>query len=965
MNNLPITIISWKNNFIPELGKLIIEETSGELSNTVIILPHNRPARYLRKFFAETDLLPKPCILPEIISFTDFLNTILQRMNSQLPYNAGKLDQVGMLFGIIEKLRESSSGIIKLLPFERLNFFPWGIRLSSLLEELLRQGIKPDNLDMLRGEVLDWAAALLEELGTIYDEYVSELESRGWTTPGMDCLKLSENLEQTESILKGRNLYLAGFYALSGIEEMFFKFLWQNCGLKIVWHSDPALAYGKKGHFAVSEHRRWIDNWGAEVDCSQDDTDSCKLPELKFYEGFDRHSQLSELEKELLNTEHKDSGIVLPDTGLLLPVMHHLPELDVNISMGYPLERSALNGLLEAILKLQENRSDNKFFWKDITSVIRHPYLKMLDLDGEQPLRTVFHQWEAVMREGTPYTSLFDFSPVYSDGNELLVADPEKTEELRREVVHACIENFTEITTLAGLAESLQELAEMLRKRGGTLWQRYLLDSECLFRLMNEVIPELKQSSISHDIFDQNLVFSIFRQLISMQRVSFEPDPISGMQILGMLESRLLSFERTYILDAVDEKLPGTDPNDPLLPDNLRFLLDLPDSRERESVAAYNFYSLIMGSRETHIFYQCGVQPGLLDGRSMRSRFIEQLIWELEKESGAIIKPTDNFPLKAISFPVSPIHSSPEDIDKEPAYEKLQDRLKNKGLSPSAIDTYIACPKLFYYRYLSGVKEPATVNTDGDRAGFGELIHNVLKDTLLPFAGRELNPGEIAPEQVGDLFLERLKIDSLYLNLPYDAKKALEQAGRHRLEKYISSIPRTRIEAIEQDSAFKIDILNQEILIQGRIDRVDFRNDHRIIIDYKTGGLKKPGPSFWENDDIWETVDNGEINSCPEDFLEKLYNSASSLQLPLYLSMDHFSSGVIPYDAVLVELVESGIEKSLFDKKMPEEDRDTIITKKIPALTEYILKHIIESPTFTAIKSRQCDWCCYKEACGA
>lgn len=965
MNRSPITIISWKENFITELGRLLIEANNGDLSNTTIIVPHNRPARYIRKFFAETDLLPKPCILPEIVSFTDFLNGLIPQIREDIPYKAGKLDQVGLLFEIIEQLRSSGHGLASKLPYKRLNFFPWGIRLSSLLEELLRQGIKPRKLDMLRGEVLDWAAALLEELGTIYDIYVAELEKRNWTTSGLDCRLLSENLETVSPKIEGRNLYMAGFYALSGIEEEFFKYLWENHGLDIIWHSDPALSEGQKGHFAVSEHRKWIDNWGAETVCIPSETDSSQLPELKFYEGFDRHSQLAELEKVLLETDHTDSGIVLPDTGLLLPVMHHLPELDVNISMGYPLERSALNGLLEAILKLQENRNGDKYYWKDVTAIIRHPYLKMLELDGDQPLRIIFHQWESRMREGTPYTSIEDFVPVYSDGNENIVKDPEGTEELRCEIIQACIHNFKDIKSLTGLSESLQFLSEILRKRGGTLWQRYLLDSECLFRLMNEVIPELKQSSISNEDFSQSIVFSIFRQLISMQRVSFEPDPISGMQILGMLESRLLCFERTFILDAVDEQLPGSDPNDPLLPDNMRFLLDLPDAKERESVSAYNFYSLIMGSKECHIFYQCGVQPGVLDARSMRSRFVEQLIWELEKNSGRLIKPSDDFPLKAISFPVSPIQTVPPQIEKGPVRDKLHQRLTSKGLSPSAVDTYISCPKLFYYRYLSGIREPATVDVDGDRAGFGELVHNILKDTLTPFTGREINTGDINPEAVGDLFIERLMMDSLYINLPYDSKKSLERAGRHRIETYISNINRTRIEAIEHDAAYDIDMEGMSIRINGRIDRVDFRSDRRIILDYKTGNLKKPSLAFWENEEIWDAVSDNDIDSCPEDFLEKLYNSAGSLQLALYLIMDHKSSGIIPYDAALVELVESGTEKSLFGKKMTEEERDKIITEKIPSLVKFIVSHILNGDSFKPITSRQCEWCCYRNACGA
>ncbi len=779
-NCRPIQIISWKEDFIENLSSIIINESDGDLSNVTVIVPHHRPARYLKKALAASDELAKPCILPEIHSFSDFVSSLMPKLTEKFPRKIGKLDQVGLLFNIITKLRTESTGMLSKLPTDLQQFFPWGTRLASLLDELLRQDIKPKNLTMLQGEVLEWAAALLEEIEIIYVRYLEELDRRGWTTSGLESLTLVQNAHKLSEAIGNRKLYLAGFYGLSGVEDMFFRELWENLDLQIIWHSDPALAEGRNGHFAVKEHRNWLRDWKAQAVSNDSATASHKLPRLKFFEGFDRHSQLSAMREELCSGKIDGCAVVLPDTSLLLPVMHHLPEQDVNISMGYPLGRSALNGLLEAILKLQENRSGNTFYWKDILSLIRHPYLKMLEVDDEQPLRTIFHQWENELRNGAPYADPNTFVPVYSDENGNLVDNQETTEELRAEVVSTCIDGFKDIETLSELAESMQDMAEMLRNHGGTLWNRYLLDSECLFRLMNEVIPELRESSISNEIFGQSLSYSIFRQLLASQRVSFEPDPISGMQVLGMLESRLLNFKRTFILDTVDEKLPGTDPYDPLLPDQLRHLLDLPDSRERESVATYNFYRLIMGSEESCIFYQSGVQPGLLDSKSVRSRFVEQLLWELEQQRKEIITPSDDFPLKAVNFPVGAIVNSPAEIPKEPVSEKLENLLKFKGLSPSAIDCYVGCPKNFFFRYLSNVRESDTVDQDGDRAGFGELIHSVLKDFLTPQLNKEICGKELDVRELNDLFMLRLERHSLYPNLPYDIKKSLEQAGQNR-----------------------------------------------------------------------------------------------------------------------------------------------------------------------------------------
>ncbi|WP_027720223.1 PD-(D/E)XK nuclease family protein [Maridesulfovibrio zosterae] len=966
-NRRPIQIISWKEDFIENLSDIIIDESNGDLSAVTVIVPHHRPARYLKKALAASEKLPKPCILPEIYSFSDFVSSLLPKITAEFPRKIGKLDQVGLLFNIIEKLRSQSTGMLSKLPTDLQQFFPWGTRLASLLDELLRQDIKPRNLNMLQGEVLDWAAALLEEIEIIYVRYLEELDRRDWTTSGLESKSLVANFDKLEEALKGRKLYLAGFYGLSGVEDMFFHYLWEQMQMEIIWHSDPALAEGAKSHFAVKEHLHWLHNWKAEAVSNHSSENSHTLPELKFFEGFDRHSQLSAMRDELCSGEINGCAVVLPDTSLLLPVMHHLPEQDVNISMGYPLGRSALNGLLEAILKLQENRSGNTFHWKDILALIRHPYLKMLEVNEEQPLRTIFHQWENQLRNGAPYADPNDFVPVYSDENGNLVDNPDSTEELRSEVLRVCIDGFKDIETLSELADSMQDMAEMLRQRGGTLWNRYLLDSECLFRLMNEVIPELRESFISNEIFGQSLSFSIFRQLLASQRVSFEPDPISGMQVLGMLESRLLNFKRTFILDTVDDKLPGTDPYDPLLPDQLRHLLDLPDSRERESVATYNFYRLIMGSEESCIFYQSGIQPGLLDSKSVRSRFVEQLLWKLEQQRKKIITPSENFPLKAINFPVGAIVNTPAEIPKEPVAGKLENLLKFKGLSPSAIDCYVGCPKNFFFRYLSNVHETDTVDQDGDRAGFGELIHSVLKDFLAPHLNKEICGKDMDTRELNDLFMQRLERDSLYCNLPYDIKKSLEQAGQNRLSLFLKNLKPTTIVELESDSHGMLDMDKFPVKIHGRIDRVDIRNAERYVLDYKTGRLHLPRKSFWDDESIWTPVlnDPTAIYFDGINFLEKIKQSADSLQLPLYLLMDHHTSLELPKQAALVELVKDGHEKGLFDSKVSEEDREEIIETKIPALTTLIINNMLKENTFKAIRSGQCQWCSYREACGA
>ena len=128
------------------------------------------------------------------------------------------------------------------------------MRLVSLMDDLLRQDIDPDDLTYMEGEVSPYAAALLGQLGTIHAAYVDRLMDKGWTTSGLDARFIVRNMEAVIASLTGKTIIAAGFYALSDTEDTLFKTLWEERILTPVIHSDPALAYGDRPHWAAAEH---------------------------------------------------------------------------------------------------------------------------------------------------------------------------------------------------------------------------------------------------------------------------------------------------------------------------------------------------------------------------------------------------------------------------------------------------------------------------------------------------------------------------------------------------------------------------------------------------------------------------------------------------------------------------------------------------------------------------------------
>jgi hypothetical protein len=983
----PIQVVPWTEDFIDALAeRLAAPDRHSVLARTRVIFPHNRPARHLRAALAAHPGLPRPCLLPRMQSLDDFLRTLRQELSPVALLRAGQLDRIGVLYGIVCGLR-LADGPLAALGGSARDFFPWGARLAGLLEEMAGQGVRPAAIHNLSGEVTPWAEALLGRLDAIGVAYQQALAERGWTTPGLDSLWLSEHVDEVADALSGEALLFAGFHALSGTEEPVLRRLWER-GAEFFWHSDPALARGESPAWTAREHQRWLTRWRARATLTQD-APRVSPQVRRFYEGFDLHSQLSVLERELAALPDTGStAIVLPDPGALVPVMHHLPAVETNISMGYPLMRSALAQLVETVLALHENAvpdasGPGRYAWRDLVSLVRHPLLRMLrvtenasgqgDLD-EMPLKSAYVAWERHIRAGGAHQSPHEWLFAYD--SEETSALEEDIRALHAEVLTTCFDNFRGIRTLRQAGQALDALCELLRRRGGDTWRRNLIDAECLLRLWQSVVPELTGSILADEEYDQGLIFLILRHLLTSERVSFEPEPLAGMQVLGMLETRLLTFERLFILDATEDKLPGANAPDPLLRDPLRQALGLPGRRERDNVAAHNFFRLLMGAREVTVLYQAGVRPGALEGKSERSRYVEQMLWELEQGQGALVTAQPmavaEAPLRAVSFPVSPILPHRDDVTMTPALRaRLAKRLVDKGVTPSGLEVWLTCPKKAFYAQVLGLRPMQEVAEDGDRARFGEMVHRVLKEFLSPHLGKPIHGGMLDVQTLVAMFESALAEEAFSLQMPYDARVALLAAGRERLSRFLANLPATTVAALEHPVLTRLALAGMDgsclnVTIEGRIDRIDVRAGGHLVLDYKTGGFKESGAEAWLDAGLFERMAQSSPGS-PEatELFNELAETGLDVQMPLYLHLLADDPAFAPDNAAWVELKSDGGEKPLFSDKIGSAERAEVVQRRAPALLRFVLEHMLASGILPARSGKHCQWCDFNGPCGA
>ena len=981
-----IHVVPWSADLIAALtDRLVAEAGRLDLSRTRIVFPHNRPARHLRAALAARADLPRPVLLPRMQALDEFLCSLRQGLSERPPKRAGKLDRIGLLHGVVRALALAGGPLARLddsTEGSARTFFPWGARLASLLEELARHGISPRDLDHLEGAVLPWAEALLGQLGAIDEGYKAGMVERGWTTPGLDALWLSTRLDEVQASLAGERLVFVGFNALSPTEEAVLRRLWEQSGALVLWHTDPALALGGPAlnneiAWAAREHARLLRSWQAKavLEC---EAPARQAPQVRrFYEGFDLHSQLHALERELAALDDtRSTAIVLPDPGALVPVMHHLPAAEVNISMGYPLMRSSLAQLVETILVLQENGDGaGRYLWRDLIALARHPLLRMLRVGEQTPLKSAYQSWERHIRANGALQSPHEWALAFDrKDTEATGATEEDIRALHQEVLEACCTRFAGLTTLRQLGQALAGLCDLLRRRGGDSWQHLLIDAECLLRLWQSVVPELTGSILADETYDRHLLLLILRHLLDAERVSFEPEPLAGMQVLGMLETRLLRFRRLFILDATEENLPGTSAPDPLLPDPLRTALGLPGPRERDNVAAHNFFRLLMGAEEVCVLYQAGVRPGALEGKSVRSRYVEQLLWDLERATGSLVKAQPEHvadaPLKAVSFPVTAISTTrPGIVVSADLRSRLAARLGEKGVTPSALEDWLACPKQAFYRRVLNLRPMQEVAEDGDRALFGEIVHRVLREFLAPLRGRAITAQTLDAKDLFARMDSALAAEAEALNLAYDGRVALAAAARERLQRFLAATPATTVLELEHPVEAQVRAAGLDIRLHGQIDRIDLREGLRgaghMVLDYKTGTVKPGGSVAWLDEAVFQRL-AACLPGSPEAaaLLVELADSGLDAQLPLYLHMLGAAGGSWrPDNAAWVALKSDGAERPFFPEETTPEERTLVIRQRVPALVAFVLEHVLATPEYPARSGRHCDWCDYQGVC--
>ena len=805
------------------LSDLLLQE-GVDFSMNVVIYPGRRPSHYLRKRIAEK--VKKTFIPPKIYSMDDFILHIHGKIFNAKPIDS--LDGVFLIHSILRRLN-----LLKEAFLEIDSFFSIGERLFNVIEELYIERIRPEKIKEVEF-LIDIPSKSMENLNllsSLYEAFYKEIDMRGLATRSKRYVCCAD-YEELDRVLDCERIIFAGFFAFTEAERRILKTLSKNKGFVLV--------YQKEGE--ITEEGR----------------------KIHFYSAPDIHGEVK-IVGDILKKKGIDSNtaIVLPRSDTLFPLIRHgisfIDEGMYNISAGYPLWRTPIFGFFLNLFEVIETMRDSKIYVPSYLKFILHPYTKNIELMGSSESgRIVLHGLQRVLKDDIPLT-FADISWIEEDlpshiANLVSTSGFSETEIKRHiEDIHTTfLRPFFQIRNVKDFFEKCSSILRFIYDKSTAKYH------PLFYPYVEGYLKEfsrISSSLLGEYVFERIIsYFNLFSRVLSSSFFPFEGDPKKGLQVLGFLETRNLRFEKVIFLDVNEGVIPDLT-EDYFLPYKVRKILGLPTYKEREDLTFHYFNTLLCGAREVHVLF-------LENEESVKSRFLERIIWEMEKRKGSVIG--ERSLRKALNYRVSLTNFLPQPVEKT---ERIMEALENISFSPSALDDYLKCGIKFYLRYVLKIGEERKVE-EMDRQEIGNIVHSVLKRF---FKGRLrvlLIPKGTWSDEVSDIIDEifSLRYGHLLDGKAYLIKRQVEKRIREFID-YLRNVAKIdRIRILSSEEQVEVQYLGSNFSF--RVDLVQERNGKIELLDFKTSGredtyLFKRGTS--------EVFGRGDYHKLP------------SLQMPLYI----------------------------------------------------------------------------------
>ena len=817
------------SSFLKLLAKDIIRKYGSDFGHLSIIFPNKRAGLFLAEELSK--LIDKPVWMPELLTLGEYIekHTKLKKADnlaliiklyksySSVSGSPEKFEDFyfwgNMLLGdfddIDKYLADAKDLFSNLIALKELELsFPYLTEEQVAVIKKFWSSFNSEKFSREQEEFLK----VWDKLYATYTDFRASLEQEGLCYEGMNERFFCEHITEYKH---PEHLIIAGFNALNTCEKQIFSYYRDLETARFYWDYDiyyTANKHQEAGHYIRENLKMFPNELGIEH-FNHFLQNSKQVEYIAVPSSIGQAKLLAQLTTHVQDEEPRDTAIVLCNEQMLIPVLHSIPEYiqKINITMGYPAQNTSITALISLLCDLKsyakEEGRQTYYYYKPVIALLNHKLIKDLCPEEIHKITNYINQKNIVYvgeksLQFHPLTQLIFSSggqkiPDYllSILNTLLRTTSEQTDSIEKEFI------FSIYTQIQNLRNTFEEEA---------------------------IEPEDK------------LYIQIISKVMNGISIPFSGEPLEGLQIMGLMETRMLDFKNLIVLSANEGVLPKTTLPSSFIPYNLRLGFRLPTPEHQDALFAYYFYRLLQRSKNIKILYTSGAK-GVNSGEM--SRFLYQIKYEsgLKVKESTFQNQISTQNIKTISIPKS------EEILQE--LNKYQQSAE-KTISPSALNTYMECSLRFYFKYVARIEEKDEITEELDHRLLGNIFHECSQALY-----ETIPNGQVTTEAIDSILKnEKLideKIQNSYLKI-YDANiSKLIDSGNNELilniiKKYVKEMLRydkkiCPFQILSMEERFNVPIniqieeKSQTVFIGGFIDRVDQTNEGIRVIDYKTG----------------------------------------------------------------------------------------------------------------------------------
>ena len=843
--------------FLYEVASVFYRQYGKSVNTIAFVFPNRRAGLFFQKYISE--LAETPLFAPPVITLSD----LMAELSGKQP--ADKINSLFLLYNLYVRISRSAEtfdeflywGELLLNDFDDIDKYLVDAR--ALFTNLSDLKEMDESFDYLSDEQVQairtfWQSfypkgdtpnqrqflSVWEILYPLYREFRESLARSGQGYEGMLFREVAEKAERGEPLeLPYRKVVFVGLNALTLAEEKFLTHLQRRGVADFYW--DYASPFVKdKNNRASYFMERNVRNFPSQHPLGACET-AQRDPEIEVIgvpsgvgQAKEVHALLSQLSPEELTAAGTlRTAVVLPDENLLVPVLNSIPATirHINVTMGYPLAGTPVSALMEYILNMQKNvryiDGAPAFYFRDVLPILNHRYVMSAEPE----------KIGALVKQITAYNKVY-----VTFG------------ELNRSSLLGIL--FTPVADVDAFSEYLirvlQELNRLMSERGAgsddapqrarDLEQEFIFH---YFATVNRMREVMREAGIRMQI---ETYFRLLKRLTQTIKIPFHGEPLSGLQVMGILETRALEFDRVIILSTNEGVFPAKKTTNSFIPYNLRRGFGLPTYEHQDSIWAYHFYRLLYRAGRVSLLYDTrsnGLQTGEV------SRYVYQLKYHYE------VKVKD----KLMVYRVSSSKVPAVFVDKtDRVWRKLSGFCEEgrRALSASTINVYLDCPLKFYFSAVEGVEEEEEVTETVRNDVFGSILHKVLETIYSPLKGRLIMSDVLDKIRKDGVYLNML-VEKAFAEIFFKTETVRPLRGQNFLvgeivRKYVEKLlywdarlaPFRYLESEKKlETSFALSD-GRRVRLKGFIDRIDEVDGCIRIIDYKSG----------KGTNVFDTVEN-------------------------------------------------------------------------------------------------------------